>query len=352
MRLLQVVPVCLLLLAQAAHAAEGERPRVGLVLSGGGARGAAHVGVLKVLDEMRVPIDAIAGTSMGAVVGGLYASGMSAAEIEKLMRSLNWQDAFRDRPPREELGFRRKQDERNFLVRFALGVKDNGFVLPRGLVQGQKLEQVLRNAALPVAEIQRFDRLPIPFRAVATDLETGEAVVMDSGDLVTAMRASMSAPGVFSPAQREGRLLVDGGLVENLPIDTARAMGVDVLIVVDVSFPLYLRDELTSPLEVTNQAFAILIRGRTLEQRQKLLPTDIVIDPPLGRFPSADFSRVPQALRAGEEAARGASTSLAKLSLSEADYRKLPRDAQRALDGSCRSSSSCAPIRARRSTTR
>ena len=165
MRLLHVMTVGLLVLAQAAHAAEAPRPRVGLVLSGGGARGAAHVGVLKVLDEMRVPVDAIAGTSMGAVVGGLYASGMSGAEIETLIRSLNWQDAFRDRPPREELGFRRKQDERNFLVRYALGLKKEGFVLPPGLVQGQKLEQVLRNAALPVAEVQRFDRLPIPFRA-------------------------------------------------------------------------------------------------------------------------------------------------------------------------------------------
>src|SRR4030095_14765292 len=264
MRLLQVAPVCVLLLAQAAHAAEGERPRVGLVLSGGGARGAAHVGVvqvlggvcvagggrgaahvgvLKVLDEMHVPVDAIAGTSMGAVVGGLYASGMSGVEIENLIRSRTWQSPFRDRPPREELGFRRKQDERNFLVRFALGLKkDQGFVLPPGLVQGQKLEQVLRNAALPVAEIQRFDRLPIPFRAIATDLENGQPVVMDSGELVTAMGESITAPGVFSPAQREGRLLVDGGLVENLPIDTARAMGVDVLIVVDVSFPLYPRE--------------------------------------------------------------------------------------------------------------
>jgi NTE family protein len=304
-----------------AIAAEQTRPRVGLVLSGGGARGAAHVGVLKVLDEMRIPIDAIAGTSMGAVVGGLYASGMSATEIETLIRSLNWQDAFQDRPPREELGFRRKQDDRNFLVRYALGVTDHGFVLPRGLVQGQKLEQVLRNAALPVAVIQRFDRLPIPFRAIATDLETGEAVVMDSGDLVTAMRASMSAPGLFAPAQRDGRLLVDGGLVENLPVDTARAMGVDVLIVVDVSFPLYAREELASPLEVTNQAFAILIRGRTLEQRAKLTASDIVIDPPLGRFPSADFGRVPQALRAGEEGARGATQALARLSLDEEQYR-------------------------------
>jgi NTE family protein len=322
MSLPRALPILLLALIQAAAvlADEPARPRVGLVLSGGGARGAAHVGVLNVLDEMRVPIDAIAGTSMGAVVGGLYASGMSAAEIDALVRSLNWQDAFQDRPPRAELGYRRKQDDRNFLVRYALGLTDKGFVLPRGLVQGQKLEQVLRNVTLPVAEIQRFDRLPIPFRAIATDLETGQAVLLDSGDLVTAMRASMSAPGLFAPVPRDGRLLVDGGLVENLPVDTARSMGVDVLIVVDVSFPLYARDELVSPLEVTNQAFAILIRSRTLEQRAKLNPADITIEPPLGRFPSADFGRVRQALQAGEQGARAVAGALAQLSLSETDY--------------------------------
>lgn len=315
-----------------AVAAEQARPRVGLVLSGGGARGAAHVGVLKVLDEMRIPIDAIAGTSMGAVVGGLYASGMPIADIEKLLRSVNWEDAFKDRPPREELGFRRKQDDREFLVRYALGVTDKGFVLPRGLVQGQKLEQVLRGASLPVAGVQSFDRLPIPFRAVATDLETGEAVVMDSGDLVTAMRASMSAPGVFAPVERDGKLLVDGGLTENLPVEIARAMNVDVLIVVDVSFPLYASEELTSPIEITNQAFAILIRGRTRQQRALLGANDIVIEPPLGRFPSADFTRVPQALGAGERGARDQTASLTKLALSPDAYVRYlaarnPRDA-------------------------
>lgn len=303
-------------------AQEAPRPRVGLVLSGGGARGAAHVGVLKVLDDMRIPIDAIAGTSMGAVVGGLYASGMPAKDIEKLISSVNWQDAFQDRPPRAELGFRRKQDDRNFLVRYALGIRSSGLVLPGGLVQGQKLEQLLRTATLPVAEVQNFDRLPIPFRATATDLETGAAVLMDSGDLVTAMRASMSAPGVFSPAPRDGHLLVDGGITENLPIAAARQMGVDVLIVVDVSFPLYSRDELRSPLEVTNQAFAIMIRRHTQEQRAQLGARDIVIDPPLGRIASADFTRVPQTLRAGEQAARDASQALGALSLSEADYRR------------------------------
>ena len=301
-------------------AAEQDRPKIGLVLSGGGARGAAHVGVLRVIDEMKIPIDAIAGTSMGAVVGGLYASGMSADEIEKLITSVNWQDAFQDRPPRAQLGYRRKQDDRNFLVRYALGVRSDGFVYPRGLVQGQKLEQVLRNAAIPVADVQDFDRLPIPFRAIATDLETGQLVLMSSGDLVTALRASMSAPGVFAPATRDGRLLIDGGIAENLPVDTARQMGVDRLIVVDVSFPLYARDELESPLEVTNQAFAILIRNRTLEQRAKLGPNDIIIDPPLGRFPSADFSRVPEALRAGRIAADAVRDQLAPLGLSSDEY--------------------------------
>lgn len=174
-RTLQILGL-ILLAASPALAAESARPRVGLVLSGGGARGAAHVGVLKVLEEMRVPIDAIAGTSMGAVVGGLYASGLSAQEIETLISSVNWQDAFQDRPPRAELGYRRKQDDRNFLVSYALGVRKEGFVLPRGLVQGQKLEQVLRNAALPVAEVQDFDLLPIPFRAVATDLDRKSVV--------------------------------------------------------------------------------------------------------------------------------------------------------------------------------
>jgi NTE family protein len=322
-RALQVVGLALALASGAvAQERDEQRPRIGLVLSGGGARGAAHVGVLKVLDEMRVPIDAIAGTSMGAVVGGLYATGMSAADIEKLISSINWQDAFRDRPSRADLGYRRKQDDRNFLVRYALGIRDTGVVLPPGLVQGQKLEQLLRNAALPVADIQSFDRLPIPFRAIATDLETGEPVVMSSGDLVTAMRASMSAPGVFAPAQREGLLLADGGLVENLPIDIARSMGVDRLIVVDVSFPLYARDELLSPIEVTNQAFAIMIRNRTREQRAKVAESDIVIEPPLERFPSADFSRVGQALNAGEAGARQVRGELAALALTETQYRE------------------------------
>jgi NTE family protein len=289
------------------------RPRVGLVLSGGGARGTAHIGVLKVLDELKVPVDAIAGTSMGAVVGGLYASGLSATEIEKIMSTLDWQDAFRDRPPRADLTFRRKQEDQNFLVKFPLGLRSGRFLLPKGLVQGQKLNQTLRRLTLPVSHLDSFDDLPVPFRAVATDLETGEAVIMSSGDLTSAMRASLSAPGVFAPVERNGRLLVDGGLSENLPIDVVRQMGVDVIIVVDVSFPLVDRKRLNSVPTISNQMLAILIRKDSERQKKTLGPNDILIDPKLAELSSFDFTIVKRAIEAGEKAAREMQPRLAAL---------------------------------------
>src|SRR6201996_3590866 len=233
------------------------RPRICLVLSGGGARGIAHIGVLKMLEQLKIPIDCIAGTSMGAVVGGLYASGMTAAQIETTMRSVDWQEAFRDAPPRRDLGFRRKQDDRNFLVRLPLGLKHRQILLPKGFIQGQKLQETLRQLTLPFGENTDFDKMPTPFRAVATDLVNGSAVLLDQGDLAIAMRASISAPGVFAPVETQGRLLVDGGLAENLPVDVAREMHPDVLIVSDVSFPLLPRDRLDSALSISNQMLAI-----------------------------------------------------------------------------------------------
>ena len=295
------------------------RPRVGLVLSGGGARGVAHVGVLKVLEDMHVPIDAIAGTSMGAVVGGLYASGLNARQIEKLMTSINWQEAFRDRPSREDLTLRRKQEDETFLVKFPLGLQDGHVVLPRGLIQGQRLIETLRRLTLPVARISDFDQLPTPFRAVATDLETGDAVVMGSGDLTSAMRASLSAPGVFSPVEREGRVLVDGGIADNVPVDIARAMGVDIVIVVDVGFPLLARDELTSVPVISNQMLAILIRRNAQAQLATLTPKDVLIQPALGNASSFDFGRVARGIGAGELAALAKGTQLAALTVPEAE---------------------------------
>ena len=296
------------------------RPRIGLVLSGGGARGAAHVGVLKVLEQNHIPIDAIAGTSMGAVVGGLYASGLTAKEIELIMTSLNWQDAFRDRPPREDLTFRRKLEDQNFLVKFPLGVRGHKIQLPKGLITGQKLTQILRRLTLPVARVTNFDDLPTRFRAVATDLESGDAVIMDSGDLTSAMRASMSAPAVFSPVERDGHLLVDGGIAENLPIDIARQMGVDILIVVDVGTPLLKRDKLSSAPVISNQMLAILIQRNTREQLAKLSPNDVLITPQLGDTSSFDFGIVARVIATGEIAGKAAQTRLAALSVTPAEF--------------------------------
>ena len=309
-------------IAAAAAADEGvPRPRIGLVLSGGGARGAAHVGVLKVLEELNVPIDAIAGTSMGAVVGGLYASGLTAREIEAAMTSGILQDAFRDRPARSDLTFRRKSEDQNFLVRFPLGLKGGDFRLPKGLITGQKLNQTLRRLTLPVAAARDFDDLPTRFRAVATDLETGEAVVLGGGDLVTAMRASLSAPGVFVPVEQDDRLLVDGGLAENLPVDVARAMGVDRLIVVDVGFPLQTRERLDSVGTISNQMLAILIRRGSNAQRETLGPDDVLLAPELGDASSFDFGRIPRAIGLGEQAAHASRERLASLSLPPQAYR-------------------------------
>jgi NTE family protein len=296
------------------------RPRICLVLSGGGARGMAHIGVLKVLEELRVPIDCIAGTSMGAIVGGLYASGMTAEAIEATMRSVDWQEAFRDAPPRQELAFRRKEDDRNYLVRFPVGLKHGEILLPKGLIQGQKLQETLRRLTLPYIDVPSFDALPTPFRAVATDLESGNAVLMDRGDLALAMRASMSAPGVFAPVDYQSRLLVDGGLAENLPIDVARAMGADLTIVVDVSFPLQTRRNLNSPLAVSDQMLAILVRRDADRQKATMRPQDVLIEPDLGPIESTDFSVVARTIDLGRAAAQALGPRLASLGIPAAAY--------------------------------
>jgi len=225
-----LVAVMLLLAATASYA---ERPRIGLVLGGGGARGAAHIGVLKELERHRVPIDAIAGTSMGAVVGGLYASGKSPAELEEIIASLDWINAFADQPPRKNLSFRRKEDDEEYPISLELGLRDGELLLPMGAVQGQQLDLILRALTIDVSRITDFDDLPVPFRVTATDIEKGEAYVMGHGDLAQAIRASMSVPGVFAPTKLDGRLLVDGGIMANLPIDVMREMNVDIIIAVD-----------------------------------------------------------------------------------------------------------------------
>jgi len=299
---------------------EHERPRVGLVLGGGGARGAAHVGVLKELERQRIPIDVIAGTSMGAIVGGLYASGTSVAALEELVGSLDWAGVLADEPNREDMSFRRKQDDAQFPIDFELGVRGSDLVLPKGVIQGQKLDLLLRELTMHTAHIDDFDDLPIPFRAIASDIERGESYVMERGDLARCIRASMSVPGVFAPVLIDNRLLVDGGLVGNLPVDVMQAMDVDVIIAVDVEFPLYSREELESALTISEQMLTILIRKETLRQVDRLGNRDVMIRPELGIYASMNFSDIVETIEPGAAATRAQSDKLQAIAVDEVTY--------------------------------
>jgi NTE family protein len=300
--------------AEAGAAPENRPPRIGLVLSGGGARGAAHIGVLKVLEELRVPIHVITGTSMGAIVGGFYAAGGSPAEIEAMVGSMEWNEAFRDRPPLEELSFRRKEDSSNYLVKFDAGIHEGRLTLPRGLIQGQNLSFILKSRLIHTAGLTDFDRLRIPFRAVAADIVTGEAVVLGRGDLATAIRASMSIPGVFAPVELGDRLLVDGGIADNLPASVARALGADVLIAVNIGTLRRPKEKLSFAVAITAQVMTLLIQKNTDAQIATLGPQDLLIQPDLGDIGSGDFARADEAIRIGSEAARQAAPHLAGLS--------------------------------------
>lgn len=298
---------------------EMKRPRVCLVLSGGGARGAAHVGVLKVLEEYRVPIDCIAGTSMGSLVGAAYASGTSIPDMERLLAALNTNNLFQDEPPRDELHIRRKQEDRSLLFSPELGLGSiGGDMLPKGLVTGVQLESVLREISAP--GYREFDELPIPFRAVATDLVTGKAVVFDKGELASVMRSSMSVPVAIAPVEVEGKLLVDGMLVNNLPVDVGRAMGADVIIAVNVGTPLMKREQLGSILGVAGQMISILTEQNVQASLASLQTDDILITPELGDFSTGDFDHLPSTVPIGEAAARKVAAQLSKLSLPPEQY--------------------------------
>lgn len=331
MRQIAFVMFCILL-GQGAAAATGP-PRVGLVLSGGGARGIAHIGVLQVLEEHQVPIAFIAGTSMGALVGGLYAAGYSPDELETIVTEMDWPDVFEDSPPRAELSFRRKQDDLNFLSSLRLGVKDGGIAIPRGVVQGQKLNLVLRRLLLHVSQVEDFGALRLPFAAVSTDIVTGEAVVHEGGDLASALRASMSIPGVFEPVEREGRLLVDGFVSNNIPIDIALGKDVDVVIAVNVGDPPLERDELNSSLAILGQAMSILTLRLDEQQLAQLRPQDLLLVPELEGFGAPDFERGSEILPRGRDVAEAAVSRLAVWSAPEALWAGyLARQRREALD--------------------
>tara|TARA_R110000868_G_scaffold298100_1_gene558358 strand:- start:11480 stop:13786 length:2307 start_codon:yes stop_codon:yes gene_type:complete len=277
-------------------------PRIALVLSGGGALGLAHVGAIHTLERAGVQPDMIIGTSMGAVVGGLYASGYSADELENVVMDLNWPLIFSGQSPGRSLSYRRRREEESFPAELGFSLDRNGLRLPRGVINDQNLNLALRNLVLVPGGIS-FDDLPVPFRAIATDIETGDPVSLRQGDLATAMRASMAVPGALSPQEIDGRLLVDGGLSKNIPVDVAQAMGADIIIVVAVQGRLMRSDELRTGVELLAQSMTLLVRSNETAQLDLLGPQDLVIRVDQGDLTSADFNRGEDLIAAGAAAA-------------------------------------------------
>ena len=302
-------------------AADRAHPRIGLVLSGGGARGSAHIGVLKVLEELRIPVHAVVGTSMGSLVGGSYAAGLTPEVLEQRVSQVDWNVLFNDDPPRKDWPARRKQASDAPTFDFTVGMRDGQLKLPKGAISGQQVQLFFNDLVKGAETVQRFDDLPIPFRAVATNLENGQMAVFDHGPLPVAMRASMSVPGLFAPMEWQDHIYVDGGLVRNLPIDVARKMGVDVIIAVNLGSGYLPRDRLGNILGVTGQMIAILTEQNVQVSLKQIDPKrDVLIVPDLGDITAGDFARAPEAIATGVAAARKAAPQLARYSLSEAEY--------------------------------
>lgn len=291
-----------------------QRPCTALVLGGGGARGGAHVAVLRQLEAQQVPIDLIVGTSIGAFVGGLYASGKSPDQIAQLLNELPWSDGFRDRVARDEVPYRRKQQRDQFPLNPNLGVNLDGIKVPKGVLHGQAMAALIQQAFGLQTELSSFDQLAVPFRAVATDLTNRAEVVLSAGNLLQAVQASMSIPGVVRPMQLQGKLLVDGGVANNLPISIARQLGAERIIAVSIDAPLLSAEQLTSAVSVTEQLTSFLVAEAVQRQLQLLHPGDVLIQPQMADIGTLEFNKIRHAIQAGSKAVKAHRQQLGKLS--------------------------------------
>lgn len=305
-----------------------ERPSIGLVLSGGGAKGAAHIGVLKVLEANRIPIDYIAGTSIGAYVGGMYALGYSAIEIEAIMMHTDWTQGYSDTIPREELSYRNKGLRDLYNIPINMGYSDDEAKFPAGLLRGQSMSQLLRQSTNLVQEFSSFDQLSIPYRAVATNLETSAPVILHSGSIVQAMQASASVPGALAPTIIDGKLLIDGGIANNLPVDVAKMMGADIIIAVDIGSPLVDKKQLNNTIDVLSQLSTMLTNASAIRQKKLLTKQDVLIRPEIDELSTTDFSVMSTALLLGKEAAVGHLERLLDFQVTEDEYAVYIKDKQ------------------------
>ncbi len=302
-----------------AAASGSRRPRIGLVLEGGGALGLAHVGVIRWLEENRIPVDVIAGTSMGALVGGIYASGESPDQIAALIRNIQWTEVLRGVTPYADLSFRRKEDRRDYPNAFEFGLK-KGTAFPSGFNSGQQVGLILDRVGLPYSEMKSFDELPIPFRCVATDLVAGDSYVFDHGSLAEAMRSSMSLPAFFTPVRERGRVLVDGGLVNNLPVDVARQMGADIVIAVHLPLPRLDPNSPLSSVAVLQRSASVSIAVNELRSMEN---ADILLKADVERFTMTDYKLYDQIEAEGYKAAQTKSALLSRLQVNEEEWQQI-----------------------------
>jgi NTE family protein len=303
-------------LALAAGLEAQDRPKIGLVLEGGGAKGIAHIGVIQWLEENRIPIDYIGGTSMGGLVAGLYATGKTGDELEKFALDLNWDTVIAGKIPYQDLIYRRKEDQRQYPTLLEFGWR-GGFSLPSGLESGQNIGLLFDDIALPYNSIGNFDDLPIPFRCVATEITQGRAKVFEGGSLSEALRATMAIPGVFTPVRRGEDVFVDGGLLENLPVDVVRKMGAEIVIAVHLQGPPFNPRDIASPIGTLGRSISVVIAVNELRSREK---ADILIMVPVEEIGTMDFAKAPDIIPIGRAAPEAKAPVLRRFSLSEAEY--------------------------------
>src|SRR5579864_1982172 len=310
--------------APAAKAQESPkgRLRVGVALEGGGALGLAHIGVLEWFEEHHIPLDYVAGTSMGGLIGGFYATGMNPAELKKLIEGVDWNGVLSDSTPFEDLSYRRKEDQRAYPNAFILGLK-NGLSLPAGLNAGHQIGLLIDRITLPYYKSESFATLPTPFRCVATDLVSGKQVVFEEGSLAEALRSTMSIPGVFLSVHDNDRVLVDGGLVNNLPTDVVKEMGADVVIAVHLDTQPVEAKDIKSLINVLDQSMRVVIAESEL---RGLAQADAVVSVPLGAYSSTDYKKHDSIMQKGYEAAEEKSRLLEKFALGDAEWQEYMQD--------------------------
>ena len=313
---------CLSLLLSSSISFAANRPTVGLVLSGGGARGGAHVGVLKYLEERHIPVDYIVGTSMGSFMGGLYAAGYTPREMAEFLITTKWENYITTKKPREKIPFRRKTLEAEFPGNVKVGIDgDNNVALPTGVFEKQMMLELLRKKFKHVLAIKDFTKLPIPYTAVATDLATGESVPLAKGEISKSIYASICVPGGFEPIEIDGKILVDGGISQNLPLETMRKLfHPDYIIVVDISTPFDKTRKFNSYEEIMSQQLDILTRKNVEDTIKKMRSNEFLITPKLEGYSFLDADKYKEIIDIGYKAAKESEEKIAFLSVKDDDY--------------------------------